>query len=146
MSVFLKSEEISQIRHAMNQMQVSRIRKRSEVAPIEDDNFKQYFSQDNFFLWTKGDKTGLLEEMAESLSVDESVDFKQSLLYEIKQREALSSVVFSKKSRFHIPLDLWGKKLKSRLLSVKNLSLGIVKAHIFNLFFFYHHHYMEMMD
>ncbi len=99
MSVFLKTEEISQIRQAMDQMQVSRIRKRSEVARIKDDNFKQYFSQDNFFVWMKGDKTRLLEEMAESLSVDESVDFKQSLLYEIKQREELSSVVFSEKIR-----------------------------------------------
>ena len=75
-SVFLKSEEISQIRHAMNQMQVSRIRKRSEVARIEDDNCKQYFSQDNFFVWTRCDKTRLLEEMAEGLSVGESDDFK----------------------------------------------------------------------
>ena len=97
-SVFLKSDEISQIRHAMNQMQVSRNRKRSEVSPIEDDNCKQYFSRDTFFVWTKGDKTRLLEEMAESLSVDESVDFEQSLLYEIKQREELSSVVFSEKN------------------------------------------------
>ena len=111
-SVFLKSEEISQIRHAMNQMQVSRIRKRSEVAPIEDDNFKQYFSQDNFFLWTKGDKTRLMEEMAESLSVDESVDFKQSLLYEIKQREELSSVVFSEKIAVPHPIRPLGKEVK----------------------------------
>ena len=111
-SVFLKSEEISQIRHAMNQMQVSKIRKRSEVALIEDDNFKQYFSRDNFFLWTKGDKTRLLEEMAESLSVDESVDFKQSLLYEIKQREELSSVVFSEKIAVPHPIKPLGKEVK----------------------------------
>lgn len=111
-SVFLKSEEISQIRHAMNQMQVSRIRKRSEVAPIEDDNFKQYFSQDNFFLWTKGDKTQLLEEMAESLSVGETDDFKQSLLYEIKQREKLSSVVFSEKIAVPHPIRPLGKEVK----------------------------------
>lgn len=111
-SVFLKSDEISQIRHAMNQMQVSKIRKRSEVAPIEDDNFKQYFSRDNFFLWTKGDKTRLLEEMAESLSVDESVDFKQSLLYEIKQREELSSVVFSEKIAVPHPIRPLGKEVK----------------------------------
>ena len=95
-SVFLKTEEISQIRQAMDQMQVSRIGNRSEVARIKDDNFKQYFSQDNFFVWTKCDKTRLLEEMAEGLSVGEPADFKQSLLYEIKQREELSSVVFSK--------------------------------------------------
>ena len=111
-SVFLKSDEISQIRHAMNQMQVSKIRKRSEVALIEDDNFKQYFSRDNFFLWTKGDKTRLLEEMAESLSVDESVDFKQSLLYEIKQREELSSVVFSEKIAVPHPIKPLGKEVK----------------------------------
>ena len=146
MSVFLKTEEISQIRQAMDQMQVSRIGNRSEVARIKDDNFKQYFSQDNFFVWMKCDKTRLLEEMVEGLSVGESDDFKQSLLYEIKQREDLSSVVFfPKELQFHIPLDHWGKKLKSQLLSVKNLYLGIIKVHIFNLFFFYHHHYMVMM-
>ena len=111
-SVFLKSEEISQIRHAMNQMQVSRIRKRSEVARIEDDNCKQYFSQDNFFVWTRCDKTRLLEEMAEGLSVGESDDFKQSLLYEIKQREELSSVVFSEKIAVPHPIIPLGKEVK----------------------------------
>jgi len=37
-SVFLKSDEISQIRNAMNQMQVSRNRKRSEVSPISSSD------------------------------------------------------------------------------------------------------------
>ena len=111
-SVFLKSEEISQIRHAMNQMQVSKIRKRSEVARIKDDNFKKYFSQDNFFVWSKCDKSRLLEEMVEGLSVGESDDFKQSLLYEIKQRETLSSVVFSKRVAVPHPIRPLGKEVK----------------------------------
>ena len=111
-SVFLKSEEISQIRHAMNQIQVSRIQKSSEVARIEDDNLKQYFSQDNFFVWTRCDKTRLLEEMAEGLSVGEPDDFKQSLLYEIKQREELSSVVFSEKIAVPHPIIPLGKEVK----------------------------------
>lgn len=111
-SVFLKTEEISQIRHAMDQMQVSRIGNRSEVARIKDDNFKQYFSQDNFFVWTKCDKTRLLEEMVEGLSVGESDDFKQSLLYEIKQREDLSSVVFSQRVAVPHPIRPLGKEVK----------------------------------
>ena len=111
-SVFLKTEEISQIRQAMDQMQVSRIGNCSEVARIKDDNFKQYFSQDNFFVWTKCDKTRLLEEMAEGLSVGESDDFKQSLLYEIKQREDLSSVVFSQRVAVPHPIRPLGKEVK----------------------------------
>lgn len=111
-SVFLKTEEISQIRHAMDQMQVSRIGNRSEVARIKDDNFKQYFSQDNFFVWSKCDKSRLLEEMVEGLSVGESDDFKQSLLYEIKQREELSSVVFSKRVAVPHPIRPLGKEVK----------------------------------
>ena len=50
--------------------------------------------------------------MAESLSVDESVDFKQSLLYEIKQREELSSVVFSEKIAVPHPIKPLGKEVK----------------------------------
>ena len=100
------------IRQAMDQMQVSRIGNRSEVARIKDDNFKQYFSQDNFFVWTKCDKTRLLEEMAEGLSVGESDDFKQSLLYEIKQREDLSSVVFSQRVAVPHPIRPLGKEVK----------------------------------
>ena len=111
-SVFLKTEEISQIRHAMDQMQVSRVGNRSEVARIKDDNFKQYFSQDNFFVWSKCDKSHLLEEMVEALSVGESDDFEQSLLYEIKQREELSSVVFSKRVAVPHPIRPLGKEVK----------------------------------
>ena len=63
-------------------------------------------------MWTKHDKTRLLEEMAEALSIDEATDFKQSLLYEIKQREELSSVVFSEKIAVPHPIKPLGKEVK----------------------------------
>lgn len=47
-----------------------------------------------FLICTESDKVNLLEKMVESLSVGESNEFEQSLLYGIKQREELSSVVF----------------------------------------------------
>ena len=96
-SVFLKSDEMEMIRKAMNQMQVSSHVRSSKISKFENNNFRQYFSKENFLISTKSDKENLLEKMIQGLSVGESNEFEQSLLHGIKQREELSSVVFSEK-------------------------------------------------
>ncbi|SND88905.1 PTS system transporter subunit IIB [Streptococcus pneumoniae] len=92
-SVFLKSDEMEMIRKAMDQMQVSSYVQSSKINKFENNGFRQYFSKENFLICTESDKVNLLEKMVEGLSVGESNEFEQSLLYGIKQREELSSHV-----------------------------------------------------
>ena len=111
-SVFLKSDEMEMIRKAMNQMQVSSHVRSSKISKFENNNFRQYFSKENFLISTKSDKENLLEKMIQGLSVGESNEFEQSLLHGIKQREELSSVVFSEKIAVPHPIQPFGTEGK----------------------------------
>lgn len=104
-SVFLKSDEIEMIRKAMDHMQVSSYIQSSKISKFENNSFRQYFSKENFLICTESDKVNLLKKMVEGLSVGESNEFEQSLLYGIKQREELSSVVFSEKIAVPHPIQ-----------------------------------------
>ena len=110
-SVFLKNDEIAQIREAMDQMQVSNHMKSSQINRNASD-VKQYFSKDNFLIWFNQDKKSLLSKMADVLSVGESYNFKDSLLHGIQQREELSSVVFSEKIAVPHPIQALGTDVK----------------------------------
>lgn len=111
-SVFLKSDEIEMIRKAMDQMQASSHVQSSKINKIENTSFRQYFNKENFLICTESDKVNLLEKMVEGLSVGESNEFEQSLLYGIKQREELSSVVFSEKIAVPHPIQPFGTEGK----------------------------------
>ena len=111
-SVFLKSDEMEMIRKAMDQMQVSSHIQSSKISKFENNSFRQYFSKENFLISTESDKVNLLEKMIEGLSVGESNEFEQSLLYGIKQREELSSVVFSEKIAVPHPIQPFGTEGK----------------------------------
>ena len=111
-SVFLKSDEMETIRKAMDQMQVSSHIQSSKISKFENNNFRQYFSKENFLICTKYDKENLLEKMIQGLSVGESNEFEQSLLHGIKQREELSSVVFSEKIAVPHPIQPFGTEGK----------------------------------
>ena len=111
-SVFLKSDEMEMIRKAMDQMQVSSHIQSSKISKFENNNFRQYFSKENFLICTKYDKENLLEKMIQGLSVGESNEFEQSLLHGIKQREELSSVVFSEKIAVPHPIQPFGTEGK----------------------------------
>ena len=110
-SVFLKNDEIAQIREAMDQMQVSNHTKSSQINRCSS-NVKQYFSKDNFLIWFNQDKKSLLLNMADVLSEGESYNFKDSLLHGIQQREELSSVVFSEKIAVPHPIQALGTEVK----------------------------------
>lgn len=111
-SVFLKSDEMEMIRKAMDQMQASSHIQSSKISKFENNNFRQYFSKENFLICTKYDKGNLLEKMIQGLSVGESNEFEQSLLHGIKQREELSSVVFSEKIAVPHPIQPFGTEGK----------------------------------
>lgn len=110
-SVFLKNDEIAQIREAMDQMQVSNHTKSSQINRSASD-VKRYFSKDNFLIWFNQDKKSLLLNMADVLSEGESYNFKDSLLHGIQQREELSSVVFSEKIAVPHPIQALGTEVK----------------------------------
>lgn len=110
-SVFLKNDEIAQIREAMDQMQVSSHTKSSQINRSASD-FKQYFSKDNFLICFNQDKNSLLSNMADGLSEGESYNFKESLLHGIQKREELSSVVFSEKIAVPHPIQALGTDVK----------------------------------
>lgn len=111
-SVFLKSDEMEMIRKAMDQMQVSSHVRSSKISKFENNSFRQYFSKENFLISTESDKENLLEKMIQGLSVGESNEFEQSLLHGIKQREELSSVVFSEKIAVPHPIQPFGTEGK----------------------------------
>ena len=129
-SVFLKSDEIEMIRKAMDQMQVSSYVQSSKISKFENNSFRQYFSKENFLISTESDKVNLLEKMVEGLSVGESNEFEQSLLYGIKQREELSSVVFLKKLQFRILFNPLVQRERFRLQFVKIRYSGMIKVHM----------------
>lgn len=110
-SVFLKNDEIAQIREAMDQMQVSNHTKSSQINRSASD-VKRYFTKDNFLIWFNQDKKSLLSNMADVLSGGESYNFKDSLLHGIQQREELSSVVFSEKIAVPHPIQALGTEVK----------------------------------
>ena len=119
-SVFLKSDEIEMIRKAMDQMQVSSYIQSSKISKFENNSFRQYFSKENFLICTESDKVNLLKKMVEGLSVGESNEFEQSLLYGIKQREELSSVVFSEKIAVPHPIQPFSTEGKVSVAICKN--------------------------
>lgn len=119
-SVFLKSDEIEMIRKAMDQMQVSSYVQSSKISKFENNSFRQYFSKENFLISTESDKVNLLEKMIEGLSVGESNEFEQSLLHGIKQREELSSVVFSEKIAVPHPIQPFGTEGKVSIAICKD--------------------------
>lgn len=119
-SVFLKSDEIEMIRKAMDHMQVSSYVQSSKISKFENNSFRQYFSKENFLISTESDKVNLLEKMIEGLSVGESNEFEQSLLHGIKQREELSSVVFSEKIAVPHPIQPFGTEGKVSIAICKD--------------------------
>lgn len=121
-SVFLKNDEIVQIREAMDQMQVSSHTKSSQINRSASD-FKQYFSKDNFLICFNQDKNSLLSNMADGLSEGESYNFKESLLHGIQQREELSSVVFSEKIAVPHPIQALGTEVKIAVAICKDALL-----------------------
>ncbi len=111
-SVFLKPEEVAQIRQAMGQMQAFHCRRNSESLPPSINLFTAYFSEAHFLVWKNPDRQGLLEAMVDTLSVGESADFKDLMLEAISQRESLSSIVFSEKIAVPHPVRPIGQEIK----------------------------------
>ena len=120
-SVFLNDEELKDIKQGIAHLNTS-------IANVEDhqaelsvkDVFDDYFSEDYFFLMSDATKEDVLKKLAESISVNENDQFEKRLLDMMKQREAMSSIVFGENIAVPHPLKAVGSKHHFAVAIVKN--------------------------
>lgn len=120
-SVFLNDEELKDITQGIAHLNTS-------MANVEDhqdelsvkDVFDDYFSEDYFFLMSDATKEDVLKKLAESISVNENDQFEKRLLDMMKQREAMSSIVFGENIAVPHPLKAVGSKHHFAVAIVKN--------------------------
>ena len=120
-SVFLNDDELKDIKQGISHLNTS-------LAKIEDrqselsvsDVFDDYFSEDYFFLLSDASKEEVLQILANSISVNENEQFEKRLLDMMKQREAMSSIVFGKNIAVPHPLKAVGSKHHFAVAIVKN--------------------------
>lgn len=120
-SVFLNDEELKDIKQGIAHLSTS-------MANVEDhqselsvkDVFDDYFSEDYFFLMSDATKEDVLKKLAESISVNENDQFEKRLLDMMKQREAMSSIVFGENIAVPHPLKAVGSKHHFAVAIVKN--------------------------
>lgn len=120
-SVFLNDEELKDIKQGIAHLNTS-------MANVEDhqselsvkDVFDDYFSEDYFFLMSDVTKEDVLKKLAESISVNENDQFEKRLLDMMKQREAMSSIVFGENIAVPHPLKAVGSKHHFAVAIVKN--------------------------
>lgn len=120
-SVFLNDEELKDIKQGIAHLNTS-------MANVEDhqdelsvkDVFDDYFSEDYFFLMSDATKEDVLKKLAESISVNENDQFEKRLLDMMKQREAMSSIVFGENIAVPHPLKAVGSKHHFAVAIVKN--------------------------
>ena len=96
-SVFLKPEEISILRQAMDKLQEPHSNLVGSLGGTDSGDLGDLLSAENLYLWTGNDKEKLLDTMVSGLCRGESAQFKPDMLQSIRQREDISSVVFSEK-------------------------------------------------
>lgn len=95
-SVFLKPKEVDTIKQAMDRM----VRKPSvshlALPHTSSTDFQAYFSEEFFYIFEdKSEKEEVLTTLAEGLGRGEGGDFSHHLLQLMRDREEMSSVVFS---------------------------------------------------
>ena len=120
-SVFLNDEELKDIKQGIAHLNTSMANVEDHQAELTiKDVFDDYFSEDYFFLMTDATKEDVLKKLAESISVNENDQFEKRLLDMMKQREAMSSIVFGENIAVPHPLKAVGSKHHFAVAIVKN--------------------------
>lgn len=96
-SVFLSDEELQDIKHGISQLNTS-----TSLRKIEDETselgvrevFDDYFSKEAFFILSNVSKDEVLRKLVKSISKHENDQFEKRMLDMMKQREAMSSIIF----------------------------------------------------
>lgn len=120
-SVFLNDEELKDIKQGIAHLNTSMANVENHQAELSvKDVFDDYFSEDYFFLMSDATKEDVLKKLAESISVNENDQFEKRLLDMMKQREAMSSIVFGENIAVPHPLKAVGSKHHFAVAIVKN--------------------------
>lgn len=120
-SVFLNDEELKDIKQGIAHLNTSMANVEDHQAELSvKDVFDDYFSEDYFFLMSDATKEDVLKKLSESISVNENDQFEKRLLDMMKQREAMSSIVFGENIAVPHPLKAVGSKHHFAVAIVKN--------------------------
>ncbi|QGX45139.1 BglG family transcription antiterminator [Streptococcus equinus] len=120
-SVFLNDEELKDIKQGIAHLNTSMANVEDHQAELSvKDVFDDYFSEDYFFLMSDATKEDVLKKLAESISVNENDQFEKRLLDMMKQREAMSSIVFGENIAVPHPLKAVGSKHHFAVAIVKD--------------------------
>ena len=120
-SVFLNDEELKDIKQGIAHLNTSMANGEDHQDELSvKDVFDDYFSEDYFFLMSDATKEDVLKKLAESISVNENDQFEKRLLDMMKQREAMSSIVFGENIAVPHPLKAVGSKHHFAVAIVKN--------------------------
>ncbi|HHU64648.1 BglG family transcription antiterminator [Streptococcus sp.] len=120
-SVFLNDEELKDIKQGIAHLNTSMANVEDHQAELSvKDVFDDYFSDDYFFLMSDATKEDVLKKLAESISVNENDQFEKRLLDMMKQREAMSSIVFGENIAVPHPLKAVGSKHHFAVAIVKD--------------------------
>ncbi len=120
-SVFLDEDDINLIRQGISKLQAKGtiLKGRNESNLLLGQFFDDYFSQDSFFVLEKADKQELMEKLVHSISSYEGEHFESRMLEMLKQREMMSSVVFSPEIAVPHPLKAVGSKHRIAVAIIK---------------------------
>lgn len=123
-SIFLNSEELKEIKHRMAQLKPVESSLIPEKAIMVDQNeekrFDDYFSSACFVLAQDATKEVILQELLSQMGQGEEQDFVSCMQDLMKQREKMSSVIFSEQIAVPHPIKPIAKHHKIGVAIVKN--------------------------
>lgn len=112
-SVFLTDEELQEIKHGISHLNTSTSLRKMEDETSElsvREVFDDYFSKEAFFILSNVSKDEVLRKLVKSISKHENDQFEKRMLDMMKQREAMSSIVFGEHIAVPHPMKVVGSK------------------------------------
>jgi len=112
-SVFLTDEELQEIKHGISHLNTSTSLRKMEDETSElsvREVFDDYFSKEAFFILSNVSKDEVLRKLVKSISKHENDQFEKRMLDMMKQREAMSSIIFGEHIAVPHPMKAVGSK------------------------------------
>ena len=112
-SVFLTDEELQEIKHGISHLNTSTSLRKMEdetSEPSVREVFDDYFSKEAFFILSNVSKDEVLRKLVKSISKHENDQFEKRMLDMMKQREAMSSIIFGEHIAVPHPMKAVGSK------------------------------------
>lgn len=123
-SIFLNSEELKEIKHRMAQLKPVESHLKADLTPTatttKENIFDEYFSPSCFILMQDATKEVILQELLSQMGQGEEQDFVSCMQDLMKQREKMSSVIFSEQIAVPHPIKPIAKHHKIGVAIVKN--------------------------